>query len=447
MQSVIDILFSQNFLISKLMLFPLSIIEIITYYYFMTFVAAATKIDLKTTYLNSILAILLSFACAALIPLPFVTIFLILIYILFTHITFKASIFKSTIYVFIYLLLSVFFEQLIDIFIMSNLNLDVLTISAIPIYKLCFSSITHLLIIVVIFFLKTAKLSLKLLDNMSKKDKIYLTINLLILTLIPIINLALLIFKVANNTQYYIFYNTFSSLIFLVISFYIITKINNIHEAKQQLYYLELYNSTLSTLVDLNKQFKHDINNIIFAISGYISLNDMQGLHNYYKNGLLPEIDKINELSEFNNISINSPSVFGLLMTKYNLSLNKNIHFTITSFIDYSTINLEEYTLTKILGILIDNAMEATSLCDKKEIKYSASIDFVQKFHFFEISNTCIDNNIDISKIFQKNFSTKTTNSGIGLYEVANLLKTHPQLSVETEVKNNLFTQKIYIKF
>ena len=63
------------------------------------------------------------------------------------------------------------------------------------------------------------------------------------------------------------------------------------------------YNKSLSTLYDGVRGFKHDFDNIINTIGGYIKLKDLNGLQNYYSS-LKDECITLN--SEVYSISISS---------------------------------------------------------------------------------------------------------------------------------------------
>ena len=56
---------------------------------------------------------------------------------------------------------------------------------------------------------------------------------------------------------------------------------------------------------------------------------------------------------------INNPAIYSLLTSKYHDSEEKGIGFNVDVFMDLRTLNMKEYEFTRILGILLDNAIEA----------------------------------------------------------------------------------------
>lgn len=78
--------------------------------------------------------------------------------------------------------------------------------------------------------------------------------------------------------------------------------------------------------------------------------------------------------------------------------------------------------LSRILGILLDNAMEATEKAKQKYIRFEAKYDKRKNADVIKVINTYDTSiNIDLDKIYEKGVSSKKVKSGIGLWEVKNL--------------------------
>ena len=173
----------------------------------------------------------------------------------------------------------------------------------------------------------------------------------------------------------------------------------------------------------------------------------MKGLKEYYETGILLDIRKVQNLSLFNPQTINNPPVFGLLLGKLDYARNMNVEFNLTSFFDYSKINMNIFEFVKVFGILLDNAIEASSKSKEKVVDVHISIDFYNRKQNFVISNSYSNKDIDLNKIFEKDYSTKEQKSGFGLWEVKQIVNKTKNLSIHTS-KNDLFvTQKLEIKF
>jgi len=225
---------------------------------------------------------------------------------------------------------------------------------------------------------------------------------------------------------------------------YSIIRTNRLEETTEELETEKNYNKTLSLLHDNIRCFKHDFNNIIQILGGYIDLEDMEGLKKYYKS-LLKECNLTNNLNVLNPQTINNPSIYSLLNNKYYKAAENGVNINFDIFSDLSTINFDIYELSRILGILLDNAIEAAKETDEKlvTIIFRSSM----KKQLFIIENSCIDNNISTTKIFEKGYSTKENNSGIGLWKVHKILAKNTDIDLFTTVKDNIFKQELSVYY
>ena len=69
-------------------------------------------------------------------------------------------------------------------------------------------------------------------------------------------------------------------------------------------------------------------------------------------------------------------------------------------------------------------------------------------FDFVTIENSYQSSTLsDTNRIFEKNFSTKPKNSGLGLWKVKNILKKYDHISLNTSAQNNLFRHQLKIYY
>lgn len=119
---------------------------------------------------------------------------------------------------------------------------------------------------------------------------------------------------------------------------------------------------------------------------------------------------------------------------------------TFNIFTDLSTINFNIYEFTRILGILLDNAIEAAKETEDKLLEIEFRTD--KKKQIFIIENSFINNdNISTTKIFKKGYSTKENNSGLGLWKVHNILSQNTNIDLYTTIKANKFSQELDVYF
>ena len=111
------------------------------------------------------------------------------------------------------------------------------------------------------------------------------------------------------------------------------------------------------------------------VLVGYVTAKDMDGLTKYYKS-LFNDCNNINNLAAINPEAINNPSIYAILADKYNKAISKNIQLELGVFIDLNSLHIDTYELTRILGILLDNSIEAAQECGKKYISVRFLMDY-----------------------------------------------------------------------
>lgn len=187
---------------------------------------------------------------------------------------------------------------------------------------------------------------------------------------------------------------------------------------------------------------------------------DLRGLKHDYKNLLLSleatikddnnteAIKKINAYTSTNSVntkiedsglySIDDELIRGIIVTKLVTAKNKNIetHFEIADSVNFANSNSVE--ITRILGILFDNAIEATiksekPILDFALISYDDSIEFIIK------NSVSPNQKIDINNIYTSGFSTKKNHSGLGLANIKRIVDSNSNYYLNTSFKNGIF--------
>ena len=182
------------------------------------------------------------------------------------------------------------------------------------------------------------------------------------------------------------------------------------------------------------------------VLVGYVTAKDMDGLTKYYKS-LFNDCNNINNLAAINPETINNPSIYAILADKYNKAISKNIQLELGVFIDLNSLHIDTYELTRILGILLDNAIEASSECEEKIINIVFRNDPNNFRQLVLIENTFNDKNLDTDKIFEKGISGKENHTGLGLWEVRKLIKKNSNINLYTSKNNKYFSQQLEIYY
>ena len=128
-------------------------------------------------------------------------------------------------------------------------------------------------------------------------------------------------------------------------------------------------------------------------------------------------------------------------MKKKNINLNINISKRVSSPLE--KLDADEYViLSKVLGIVMDNALEAALKTNDKIVFIDV---FEQNGQVIIILENSYNNDINMEALRKKNFSTKGKNRGLGLYIANMLLKKSKHITMNQYV-NGMFTTKIIIE-
>ena len=196
------------------------------------------------------------------------------------------------------------------------------------------------------------------------------------------------------------------------------------------------------------RKFKHDFNNIILGLDGYINNDDFdkEKLKKYFNSTII----NYNNNIKLNNIviaklnSIKVSSLKSLITNKVLVAQNNNIDADINIEGEITDFYTDEMQLSRILGVLLDNAIEASlELTENKKIEIN--IIQIDKTTDIQISNTFNNTGTPIADFNKEGFSTKGTNRGLGLssaHEIANTLN----MLLNTEIDGNTFVQNLSIE-
>ncbi|WP_187287418.1 sensor histidine kinase [Gottschalkia acidurici] len=175
------------------------------------------------------------------------------------------------------------------------------------------------------------------------------------------------------------------------------------------------------------KSFKHDYINILISMAEYINQNDMENLKEYFDNNILSiskDIDSRDfKLGLIQNIKI--PELKGIVSSKIIRAHKDNINIFIDILEPIQNINMNIVDLCRVIGILLDNAIEAAKKTSSKSIKFG----LVSRKNSVTIIviNSCPHDTIEIFKIYENGFSTKGLNRGVGL---SNLKKYYLNITI-----------------
>lgn len=237
-----------------------------------------------------------------------------------------------------------------------------------------------------------------------------------------------------------------TAILIITISFSIIRQI----QYKRNMQEIENYYKYTLQIEKINhemRKFRHDYVNILSTLSDFIREEDMEGLRDYFHSEILPMQDSM----QMNAIKINGienlqvREIKGLLTTKILQAQEKNIRISIEVPEPIEKIDMPIINLSRVIGILLDNAIEASEKITKEPLIRIAFIKNEDTSVTFIVMNKCEPNMPKVHTLFQENFSTKGKNRGLGLSTLKELTDSTTNVLLDTTIDNNYFIQKVEI--
>ena len=294
-----------NEMLIKVLSVPLAFVEsILTFYLINSMFNLNVKKNMKLLYV--IISACLSLITLFFLKSPFNIIFNYLSSFIVVHFIFKTNAIKTIV---ASILPSIVFSIVQSLLFNPYITLLGITYdeaTSIVLYKIPFALFMYMLIFIFTYIIKNKKLGLTILDEFDKKFSRVIIFYL-------IFGLIYIILEILITAQYldmlpltYTFSNFIMLLLYFGISIYCISKVVTLTNITKKLESAEEYNKTLHILHDNVRCFKHDYDNTVTTIGGYINTNDMEGLKKYYVQ-LQHDCERVNNLYILNPNSINNP--------------------------------------------------------------------------------------------------------------------------------------------
>jgi len=202
--------------------------------------------------------------------------------------------------------------------------------------------------------------------------------------------------------------------------------------------------------VEKQRVLRHETKNAFLTIKAQITDKSKEKEIIDYIDSILKDDTKMKfeEYVKFKYLPANG--IKGLCYYKVQEAMNKEIKvcINVSSRIEKSVISKlsvdERKELGKILGVFLDNAIEASSTSKEKQLGFEAYL--IDNNVKIIISNS-YDNKIDTNKIGKDKYTTKGKNRGHGLLLVKNIVNNNEnRFETKTEITDKLYIQNIIIK-
>lgn len=266
-------------------------------------------------------------------------------------------------------------------------------------------------------------------EKLKKQNFSYLKIGYILLLIISLTYTLMesILNSTANNSLI-----IFISLVMPLIILYINKEYNNF-----------ALNQTKNNLIKSNEFYVDVVNDC--KILKHNIIHQLNGVKSVANEKSIKLIDDI--ISQYSNIPTDNlkrmpVGINGIVYEKiYNYN-HKEIRMGIENNIEsdiFDNLSPRSYNLLcEALGVLLDNALEATLKSNEKIVM----LDMTEQNEYYSIKiiNTFI-NGLDLEKLGSINYTTKEKGHGVGLFSLIGRKK----IKIKTSIINNLFQNEIYI--
>ena len=405
-------------------------------------ISANKKQKITYIFLMSILGIISNL----LIPSPFNAFVNILVFFLSNIFILKINIFKAILSIIIPFIITIILETIVVNLYGIFFHEDYYQYNNVPIYRFIITLLIYLIEFFICIGIRKFKINFSKIQILNRKTKITLTLTSILAIALISGQAYILLFYSYTMPLFISLLNIIGMITYFALNLYTVFTESKLETTSTNLEEAQLYNKTLEILQDNTRAFRHDFANILQGMVGYMDNNDMDGLKKYYAQ-LVDDIQHTNNLTTLSPKVVNNPAIYNVLATKYHKADSLGIKINLEAFLDMNELHMKIYEFTRVLGILMDNAIEATSECDEKIINVTFRKDVKRNMQLLIIENTYKNKEIDTDKIFEKGFSTKEGNTGLGLWEIRQILKKNNNLNLFTSKDNNLFKQQFEIYY
>lgn len=296
-------------------------------------------------------------------------------------------------------------------------------------------------LLTVIFLYK--KIKLKVISDFIQKRSWVIKIFFIFIMIYLFVNL----FYIQRNDA--IENTDFMQIIFFVALFFLAINewqkaIAEAERKKTQLEMNKLYYDAYDELLTLVRERQHDLKNHISAILGMVyTIDNYDELVRSQKEYCNKVMEKSKETKLL--LSAGNPLIAGFLYRKIQEAKEKGIDVEYKVIAGGSDFYIPEYELVEMLGVLLDNAIEAEeeSEITPKQVHVEIA-DRSWQFAFLVENTSRVFSQDEIDKFFQKDFTSKGKGHGIGLTKLKKMVH---EMGGDLIVTNSTIDGMNYLRF
>lgn len=199
---------------------------------------------------------------------------------------------------------------------------------------------------------------------------------------------------------------------------------------------MNAYNASLEEIYNEMRAYRHDSQNMICGLAGFIENRDWNGIEKYFNKQLLTTSEEINsgifKVGRLHHLQI--PELKGVIAMKAISTEDKGIDFQTDIAERIENINMDTLDLCRVMGIFLDNALEEAVKSKARKVK--CGIIKMENSVQLIVTNS-LSRPLNLRKFFTKGYSTKGANRGLGLYNVKMILEQYQGVTLDIQTNND----------
>ena len=275
LQKISQDLMSPNEMLTSILIIPAAIIEVILY---VNIIISLLHISVQKRkfYVQMLILSIIGIISKFLIPTPYGAIINIASVLLSFIILYKTKFIETFIGLILVVLITALFEMISSQVFTLLFNRPYSEFANYPIYSIIFMTIVYSSLFIMLKLFKKFNINITSFKNINKKDSITILVTVALGFITVFLQLYISAFYNNLLPTFVILLSILCLIAYFFISLFSIVKTKQLEIATIDNQNLQSYNDNLKSMYDNIRAFKHDFNNIVHAIGGYVRAKEEQ---------------------------------------------------------------------------------------------------------------------------------------------------------------------------
>ncbi|MBU9708411.1 GHKL domain-containing protein [Paenibacillus sp. AK121] len=217
----------------------------------------------------------------------------------------------------------------------------------------------------------------------------------------------------------------------------------------EQYLQLEAYIMEIEKMYEDIRGFRHDYTNILLMLDEGIRTGDLAMIKRIYESSIQPTASQLNGYSYSldNLINLDVSELKSIITSKVLVAKKRGVDVKLEIDSGISEMYMDIIDLCRVISCFLDNAIDAAlETCNPSINIVLIHEDDIQTVTIRNSYNHSALDGIKVNDLYKRNFSTKADNRGLGLYNIAKVLRSNKYVTLDTKKEPDFFTQTLIIK-